>query len=259
METTTKIAKVTLGRLLAEYQGIDDKDLLTKLKAIHAKKYGYDTIEAYQKDLDSLEANKSKPGKREFDASYQMGYCTLAQTFVNALRNTSATSDDYKKAVVESLDKLITYSDEYKDEYRNDSKRTDYRRMLILDTGNKAIKIHFGGWGDGSSQARNQYGSGRLTPDANSNMDGDKVTSDMDKLPETRKLINQVLKASSPYNNGQSVPVPKSSGFEQELVLENKPSDETFTITPEKQEEEVKKMVEATTPKKRQHRRQDKK
>ena len=203
-ETTTKIAKTTLGRKLSEYQNKtklgEDKDFIEKLKASDAKQYGYKSLAEYQKELDALEASKSHTGKRELDATFQMQFCDKTALLWRAITDT--TDEVVKTALTE----LVAFADSYKATagIGDNVKRTDFRRMVIATVGQGSIQNYFGGWGDGSSKLRNQYGNGRLNADANSNLDGVAVTDAM----------RQVLKTSSPYNNGQGVPTGKSSGYE---------------------------------------------
>jgi hypothetical protein len=203
-ETKTTVAKTTLGRKLAEYQQLDkmgeDKDFIQKVKLADSKRYGYKSLDAYQKDLDALEASKSHTGKRELDATFQMEFCGKTSALWTAIRNTSDES------VKTALADLISFADSYKTlaGIGDNVKRNDFRRMVIATVGQGSIQNYFGGWGDGSNTLRNQFGNGRLNADANNNLDGDEVT----------RLMHKILKTSSPYNNGQNVPAGKSSGYE---------------------------------------------
>jgi hypothetical protein len=203
-ETKTTIAKTTLGRKLAEYQQLDkmgeDKDFIQKVKLADSKRYGYKSLDDYQKDLDALESSKSHTGKRELDATFQMEFCVKTSALWAAVRN---TSDDTVKT---ALTDLVSFADGYKTlaGIGDNAKRSDFRRMVIATVGQGTIQNYFGGWGDGSNTLRNQFGNGRLNADANNNLDGDEVT----------RLMGKILKTSSPYNNGQAVPMGKSSGYE---------------------------------------------
>jgi len=204
VETKTTVAKTTLGRKLAEYQNKlklgEDKDFIEKLKLSDSKQFGYKTLADYQTDLDTLESAKSKTGKRELDATFQMQFCTMTSALWSAIRNTT------DEAVKTALTELVTFSDSYKSlaGIGDNVKRNDFRRMVIATVGQGTIQNYFGGWGDGSNTLRNQFGNGRLNADANNNLDGDEIT----------KQMHRVLKTSSPYNNGQAVPQGKSSGYE---------------------------------------------
>ena len=233
METKTKSpAKTNLGRKLAEYQSKvkldgsqDNLDFIEKLKASDAKLFGFKTLEEYQAELDKLEANKVHAGKREIDTAFQLEFNTKSGNFWNAIQ-TECEPEAYKQNVTTALHELITFADSYKQTVGigESSKRSDFRRMLIASVGGGRISNYFGGWGDGSKELRHQYGNGRLSADANSNLDGDLVTDDM------RKIVNKVIKLSSPYNNGQNVPQGKSSGYElkQPEPIDNK-ADATAT------------------------------
>lgn len=197
----TKIAKTTLGRKAAEYATKiklgETAEFVQSLKASDARQFGYDTVELYQAELDSLAPKTA--GKRELDQSFQIAFNVASGRLWEAVRNTE------DETVSQAMTELVEMSDKFPHPIEG-AKRIDYRRMLIASVGNGKIQNYFGGWGDGSQHLRNQYGNGRLNPDASSNLDGDAITADMEK----------VLKASSPYNNGQLVPAGKSSGYEIE-------------------------------------------
>lgn len=241
MVTTTKTpAKTNLGRKLAEYQSKvkldgsqDNLDFIEKLKASDAKLFGFKTLEEYQAELDKLEANKVHTGKREIDTAFQMQFSVKSANLDNAIADVDAEPETYKKNVVTAMTELITFADSYKQTVGigESSKRTDFRRMRISAVGNGRITNYFGGWGDGSKELRHQYGCGRLSADANSNLDGDLITDDM------RKIVNKVIKLSSPYNNGQTVPQGKSSGYELKPPepIDNK-ADTTATDTTTKKQ-----------------------
>lgn len=218
MVTTTKNpAKTNLGRKLAEYQSKakldnsqDNLDFIEKLKASDAKLFGFKNLEEYQAELDKLEANKVHAGKRELDTAFQTEFSVKSDNYERACADVDADAETYKKNVITARTELINFADSYKQTVGigESSKRTDFRRMRIQSVGGGSIRNYFGGWGDGSKELRHQYACGRLSADANSNLDGDLVTDDM------RKIVNKVIKLSSPYNNGQTVPQGKSSGYE---------------------------------------------
>lgn len=206
----TRIAKTTLGRKAADYAtkvSLGEKpEFIEMLKISDAKQHGYPTVEEYQRDLDSLAPKTA--GKRELDQSFQIAFNVASGKLWEAIRESSDES------VVNAMTALIEMSDKFPHPVEG-AKRTDYRRMLIASVGNGKVQNYFGGWGDGSQHLRNQYGNGRLNPDASSNLDGDAITKDMEK----------VLKASSPYNNGQLVPAGKSSGYEIKQPTDPNPDD----------------------------------
>ena len=197
----TKVAKTTLGRKAAEYTTKiklgETVEFVDSLKASDARQFGYETVEQYQLELDSLAPKTA--GKRELDQSFQIAFNVSSGRLWEAVREST------DEVVAQAMTELVEMSDKFPHPIEG-AKRTDYRRMLIASVGNGRIQNYFGGWGDGSQHLRNQYGNGRLNPDASSNLDGDAITADMEK----------VLKASSPYNNGQLVPAGKSSGYEIE-------------------------------------------
>lgn len=232
-EVKTRIAKTTLGRKLAEYTSKlklgEDAEFIGKLKASDAKQFGYPTLEEYQKELNLLEANRSKPGKRDFDAQFQMQFSILTGNLWKAIANS------HDKAIKTASKTLVEYADSYKlTAGIGNTKRTDYRRMIIATVGQGKIGNYFGGWGDGSNNLRNQFTNGRLNADATSNLDGDAITN----------LMQKVLRTTSPYNNGQPVPQGKSSGYEipntDQITI-----DTGKTEIPTKNKRKVKKVIPA--------------
>lgn len=208
-QVDTKIAKTTLGRKAADYAVKvklgESPEFIDALKMSDARQYGYENVEQYQKELDSLAPKTA--GKRELDQSFQIEFNVVSGRLWKAVRDSS------DETVTNAMRELVEMSDKFPHPI-DGAKRTDYRRMLIASVGNGRIQNYFGGWGDGSQHLRNQYGNGRLNPDASSNLDGDAITRDMEK----------VLKASSPYNNGQQVPAGKSSGYEIEQPTDESPA-----------------------------------
>ncbi len=214
----TKIAKTTLGRKAAEYVTKvklgESSEFIDALKASDARQFGYPTVEQYQIELDSLAPKTA--GKREVDQSFQVAFNVASGAFWNAVKDSS------DEVVAQAAQALVTMSDAYPRPVEG-AKRTDYRRMLIASVGGGKITNYFGGWGDGSQHLRNQYGNGRLNPDASSNLDGEAITKDMER----------VMKASSPYNNGQLVPAGKSSGYEIEQPTDDTTGDDAPAENPQ--------------------------
>ena len=209
METKT-VAKTNLGRKLAEYQNKlklgETKEFIETLKTSDAKLFGFKSLVEYQTELDKLESNKVHAGKREIDITFQMEFCVKSDNLWKAIQDTESEPEQYKQNVTTAYTELVTFADSYKQTVGigESSKRSDFRRMLIASVGGGRITNYFGGWGDGSKELRHQYGNGRLSADANSNLDGDALS----------KSMRKVLKLSSPYNNGQAIPMGKSSGYE---------------------------------------------
>ena len=211
----TKVAKTTLGRKAAEYTTKiklgETVEFVDSLKASDARQFGYETVEQYQTELDSLAPKTA--GKRELDQSFQVEFNVLSARHETAIADVDAEPETYKENVLASRTALIVLADSFPHPLEG-SKRTDFRRMRISSVGGGKITNYFGGWVDGSQHLRNQYGNGRLVADASSNLDGDAITADMEK----------VMKASSPYNNGQLVPAGKSSGYEIEQPTDESPA-----------------------------------
>lgn len=182
---------------------VSNKVAIKETKKSFALRLGV-SVANLESAITELATSHDGEGKREKDIQFQLTFNVLTSDLWKSIND---TEDATVKACMTALvDHANNYVNIVGIDTEKAKKRTDFRCNIIATVGGmqEGIKNFFGGWSDGSKRLRNQYGNGRLVADANSNLDGDLVDKD----------IRQVLKSSSPYNNGQLVPEPKSTGYE---------------------------------------------
>lgn len=185
-------------------------------------------------------------GKLEADYNFQIQAIKLGQqvcTTTNALMkkpteaNAKANAEAWKalEAHCKDYSKLVPINP------NASNKRTDFRVMLFFVMGGHFHGLHlfFGGWKDkpidNPTSLRKQFGFGRLIADANSKLDGDKVVKKIDD----KDTMTRVMQGSSPYNFGQPVQQPKSTGWEvsekdlAEEIANKEKSDQQSESNPE--------------------------